>query len=445
MKKKTTLRAVLSAVPLLVLAALILAGCSSRNGGDVHFNPPQTDTPSSSTPVDEPLTYTDITLLSVGDVMYHNPQLDGAYDYATGTYDFSETYRYVNNLVSSADYAVVNFEGTTPGDAFEYSGYPMFHIPDSGLSILKDTGFDMALFANNHCYDAGTVGVTRTQEMFTQYGLDYIGARLSATEGKTYKLVNVNGVNLGMLNSTDDIAYGNTYPRAINGNVLQGDDLERIDVFNLSLLDEFYARAEANIRDLKDSGADLIIYYIHWGEEYHFIHNDAQAEIAQKLCDLGVDVIIGGHPHVVEDAEMLTSTADPSHKTLCFYSLGNYVSNQNRLTMDSGWESEYTENGLTVRLTIRKYSNGETYVTKVETIPTWVHRYYDYDAGAMRHVIVPLPEAYQSPAEYGLTKSDFGTAHAEAAYTMTMEQMKGADGRSIVDAFAETVVLPAEN
>ena len=446
MKKKTTLRAVLSAVPLLVLAALILAGCSSRNGGDVQFNPPQTDTPTSSTPVDEPLTYTDITLLSAGDVMYHQPQIDEAFDGADGTYDFSDTYKYVTNLVSSADYAVVNYEGTSSGDdVFPYSGYPSFNIPDTGLTILKDAGFDMLLFANNHCYDTGTIGVTRTQEKFTQYGFDYIGARPSAAEGKTYKLVNVKDVNLGMLNSTDDIAYGNTNPRTINGRLIEGDDLERMDIFNLSLLDEFYARAEANINDLKQSGADLIIYYIHWGEEYHFTHNDAQAEIAQKLCDLGVDVIIGGHPHVVEDAEMLTSTVDPSHKTLCYYSLGNYVSNQNRLTMDAGWESEYTENGLTVRLTIRKYSNGETYVTKVETIPTWVHRYYDYDVGAMRHVIVPLPEAYQSPAEYGLTKSDFGTAHAEAAYTMTMEQMKGADGRSIVDAFAETVVLPAEN
>ena len=179
---------------------------------------------------------------------------------------------------------------------------------------------------------------------------------------------------------------------------------------------------------------------IHWGEEYHLTHNEAQAAIAQKLCDLGVDVIIGSHPHVVEDAEVLTSTVDPGRKTLCFYSLGNYVSNQNRLTMDAGWDSEYTENGLTVILTVRKYSNGQTMVTNVEIVPTWVHRYTDSTTWQDYHVIVPLPAAVNSPGEYGLYASDFGLAHAEVSYRQTTEQMSG-----VVEAFAQTVILPTDD
>lgn len=426
------------AIAAVVIAAISLSKKKPLNepvilpvdtGGDV------TETEQTNAP----LTYTEITLLSAGDVMYHSPQLEEAHDWTTGEYDFSATYQYVKPLVSAADYAVVNFEATTAGDALEYTGYPTFNAPDTAMSVLKDAGFDMLLFANNHCNDTGSLGIARTQENFVRFGFDYIGARPDGAS-KTYRIVNVKGIELGLLNTTDDLTYGSTGPKAINGIPLAEDDVDKIDTFNHSFLDEFYARAGAAIADLKAQGADLIVYYIHWGDEYNLIHNEIQGAVAQKLCDLGVDVIIGGHPHVVQDAGMLTSTEDPSHKTLCFYSLGNYVSNQNRLTMGDTMNKEYTENGLTVILTIRKYSNGQTMVTKVETVPTWVHRYTDPTTWKNYHVIVPLPQAVADPSAYGLTLSDFGTGHAQQAMAMTNEQISG-----VAEAFAQTVILPAEN
>ncbi|MBR4661662.1 MAG: CapA family protein [Clostridia bacterium] len=435
---------IVGAIAVLVIVVIVIAvaagsGKKSPNKPVIlPYDTGGTGGPAETEPAGAPLSYTEITLLSAGDVMYHNPQLYEAYNDATGQYDFSPTYQYVKNLVSSADYAVVNFEGTTAGDAFEYSGYPAFNVPDSGMSVLKDAGFDMLLFANNHCYDTGHVGLIRTQENFVNFGFDYAGARLDAS-GKTYRSVDVKGVRLGILNSTDDISYG-AAPGTINGIPIAAGDGELMDIFDLSELDAFYARVSAAITDLKAQGADLIVYYIHWGEEYHLTHNEAQAAIAQKLCDLGVDVIIGSHPHVVEDAEVLTSTVDPGRKTLCFYSLGNYVSNQNRLTMDAGWDSEYTENGLTVILTVRKYSNGQTMVTNVEIVLTWVHRYTDSTTWQDYHVIVPLPAAVNSPGEYGLYASDFGLAHAEVSYRQTTEQMSG-----VVEAFAQTVILPTDD
>ena len=428
---------------IVIIVVAVVAGSGKKSGGSRPVILP-VDTGGTAAPAetaprgDLPLTYTEITLLSSGDVMYHNPQLYEAYNDATGEYDFSATYQYVKNLVSSADYAVVNFEGTTAGNAFEYSGYPAFNVPDSGMSVLKDAGFDMLLFANNHCYDTGHVGLIRTQENFRDLGFDWAGARLDTT-GKTYRTVDVKGVKLGILNTSDDLSYG-AAPGTVNGIAIAAGDGELMDLFNLSDLDSFYSRASAAIADLKKQGADIIIYYIHWGEEYQLVHNEAQGAIAQKLCNLGVDVIIGGHPHVVQDAEVLTSTTDPSRKTLCFYSLGNYVSNQNRLTMDAGWDSEYTENGLTVVLTIRKYSNGQTMVTNVEIVPTWVHRYTDQTTWKNYHIIVPLPAATNSPGEYGLYASDFGVSHAETSYRQTTEQMRG-----VVEAFAQTVILPTDD
>ena len=414
-------------------------GTSKETLNYLEFNgtlPDEPDAPAD-TEKDEsfdPDAYTEIKILNMGDIMYHQPQLDNAVDWATGEYDFSGSYKYLKNVVSAADYAVVNFEATLSGEDYTYAGYPTFNAPDSAFTTLVDAGFDMMLFANNHCYDYGNHGFIRTQEVFKQNGVDYIGAKLKETD-KSYKNVDIGGIKVGMINSTDDLSYGNTANRTINGIAIRGNDLALMDVFNLSLLDDFYNEAESRIKELREDGADIIVYYIHWGLEYHLKHNDTQAQIASKLCDMGVDVIIGGHPHVVQDAEVLTSTVDPTHKTLCFYSLGNVVSNQNRLTMGDTMNKEYTENGLMVELTIRKYESGECMVTAVDTIPTWVHRYNN--GGKMQYEILPVEAAIASPEAYGLYNSNFGLTNAKASLTMTNDLLGG-----ITDAFAATVTLP---
>ncbi len=440
---------------LIVAVAVIFFAIAANNNGKSAETVGSSETvptnvatstenlPSSQEAVNPPVvdtSYTEITLLSTGDVMYHNPQLDAALNYATGVYEFDNCYKYIKDIVSAADYAVVNFESTTAGDEWGgYAGYPVFNTPDSGLKALVDIGFDMMLFANNHCYDTGSYGLKRTQEMFDKLGVDYIGARKS-TGDKTYKLVDVNGVKLGLLNSTDDLAWGNIEKRYINGIEIKNEDIPLIDLFNHSLMDQFYSDAQMKIGDLKDSGADIIIYYIHWGLEYYLEHNDLQGEIAHRLCDMGVDVIIGGHPHMIQDTDILTSSNDSNHKTLCFYSLGNLISNQNRLTMGTlktGVDSSYTENGLMVELTIRKYASGECIVSAVETIPLWVHRYYSSVNNKMTYEVVPLSQALASPSEYGLYNSDFGISHGMSALSMTETTLK-----NIESVFASQVVLP---
>lgn len=392
--------------------------------------------PTDSGNVVDPNGYTEMTLLSTGDLMYHSPQIEAAYNSADGTYDFSPTFKYIREVVADADYSVINFETTLAGSEYEYSGWPTFNSPDEGFEAVIDAGFDMMLFANNHCYDKKLPGVLRTIKMFENAGVDYVGAKAN-TSDKSYKNVTVNGITLGILNSTDDLSYGATGTRTVNGITLDSGDLDHLDVFNLSLLDQFYAETAKRIKSLRDGGADLIVYYIHWGNEYSLEHNETQAAMAKKLCDLGVDVIIGGHPHVVQDAEIITSSTDPSHKTLCFYSLGNFVSNQNRLTLGDTANKEYTENGLMVKLTVRKYNSGECLVTNVETIPLWVHRYRD--TAKMNYIVVPLESALADPSAFGLYDSSFGITNAKSALQMTNATLGG-----ICEAFAGAVSLPVK-
>ncbi len=385
-----------------------------------------------------PLTYREVTILSAGDIMFHLPQVNSAYRPASGTYDFTDTFQYVAPFVRAADYAVVNFETTLSGTSVPYSGFPAFNSPDSSLDAVKGAGFNMVLFANNHAYDHRLSGLQRTVSMFEQYGLDYIGAR-QTTEGRSYRIADVNGVKVGFLNYADDLG-SDTVNRTINGIPISANDLQYIDLYNNGLLDQFYESAEARISEMREQGAELIVFYIHWGVEYYTQPSANQKAVAQKLCDLGVDAIIGSHPHVVQPAEPLVSGRDPSHRTICFYSLGNYVSNQCRQTLSAEYchgNNVNTENGLMVQLRIRKYSDGSCMIAGVETIPTWVHRYMESD-GYWDYRIIPLAAALEQPDEYGLNRSSTDVPYAKEAMKMTDELISSA-----VEAFNRSLDLPA--
>jgi len=136
--------------------------------------------------------------------------------------------------------------------------------------------------------------------------------------------------------------------------------------------------------------------FIHWGIEYNTKQNAQQTTIAQGLCDLGIDVIIGGHPHVIQPVELLTSTTDPDHKTVCLYSMGNAVSNQ-RLGNLSMINTAHTEDGVFFSVTFEKYSDGKVYMVGTDLLPTWVN--LRYPNSGVEYAIIPLD--YDRVDEWG--------------------------------------------
>lgn len=219
----------------------------------------------------------------------------------------------------------------------------------------------------------------------------------------------------------------------INGIFAKNEDARLIDTFNYSMKDEFYNEVEERVAQLKLDGADLIILYIHWGNEYQLKENSHQREIARKMCELGVDVIFGSHPHVIQPSEIITDE-NTGKRTICFYSLGNFISNQNRVTLTdpSVPLSEYTENGVLVWLDITKLPSGETFVSKIELVPTWVHRFFK--EGRTRYEVVPLPMAYEKPESFGLEQSTFGSDHSKVSYERTVAALSEA-----VEAYNEWI------
>lgn len=367
-------------------------------------------------PATEPSVYpvSTATVCATGDILMHMPCITAGK--TSGGYDFNPFFTYVSTYIQKADYAVANLETTLCGtnNGYNYSGYPNFNCPDEIVSALKQTGFDMMLTANNHCYDTGTKGYHRTQQVLSEAEMAYTGT-IPNSETPNYLVADVNGIKLGMICYTYET---NSDPNVVapNGIVMRDADETLINSFNVNELDTFYQRIETQIQEMEDAGAEALVLYIHWGEEYQLTENKTQNTIAQKMCDLGIDVIVGGHPHVIQPMELLTSTTDESHHTLCLYSTGNALSNQRRSSMrlDTG----HTEDGILFSFTFRKYSDGTVRVEAAEVLPLWVNKYTS--GNQTFYTVYPLDKQIED-WKSAMSLSDSTVLSCEKSYERTMK------------------------
>ena len=307
----------------------------------------------------------DITV--VGDLMLHLPIVRSGE--ISGGYDFDSIFTYVTPYISAADYAVANLETTLAGtDGKEYTGFPNFNSPDQIAQSAKNTGFDMLLTGNNHCYDYGTAGLSRTLTTLNSYMLDTLGTVENSAEPR-HVVRNLSGIKVGMACYTfaDIDENGNV---TINGLTTDSAAKGLINAFDYDKLSQFYTEVEGEIASMRANGADTVILYIHWGDDYTTNISENQKAIAQKLCDLGVDVIAGSHPHVIQPIDLLTSSVDPAHKTICFYSMGNFLSNQRADNI--GLTTGHSEDGVLFTFALTKYNDGSVRVSTINLLPTWV-------------------------------------------------------------------------
>lgn len=334
----------------------------------LYTEPPTTEPPTTLPPEPEHVVST-ATILSTGDLLMHGQLITDARQ-DDGSYDFNYIFPYITEYVTAADYAVANLETTLAGTAKPYQGNPMFNCPDAIADAAKAAGFDMLLTASNHSYDSQQAGFERTIRTVREKGLANLGTMLSADEPK-YLVQNINGINIGMIAYTYEDSIGPSNPPALNYNSMQSGGYDLINCFRHADPSSLYDHLETQMQLMKAEGAEAIVVYLHWGQEYLLEANASQKEIAQRLCDMGVDVIIGGHPHVVEPVELLESSLDPNHRTVCLYSMGNAVSNQ-RLGEISRIPTAHTEDGVLFSITFSKYSDGTVYLEDVNLMPTWV-------------------------------------------------------------------------
>ena len=239
-----------------------------------------------------------VTLRFIGDVMLHKGQIDR---------DFTPFLKGISEDLAEADVAFANMEFSLGGRP--YTGYPAFSSPDSYAEYVVGCGVDVLLTANNHILDRGLTGLARTLGIYGNMErmqlASYCGSGLDAESYSSHNPLcfRVKGIKIAVVNCT----YG-TNVKAVG------------EYPKVTLLEE----AAALVSQAREEGADFVIALPHWGPEYKTVCSGSQREAARRLAESGADIIIGSHPHVVQNRE----TIDLGDRQVpVFYSLGNAVSN----------------------------------------------------------------------------------------------------------------------
>lgn len=264
-----------------------------------------------------------LSFLFVGDVMQHDGQINAARNASNGNYEYEDGFRYVKPILEKYDVRIANLEVTLAGEP--YQGYPQFSAPDELAETLVSSGFNVILTANNHSCDRGSKGVSRTLDVLDELGVKHTGTfRSKAERDSIYPLMlEENGYRVAILNYT----YGT------NGLSVAAPLI--INYIDSSVIKEDVARA-------KELKADYIICTMHWGTEYKLLPNNYQKRFESFCYELGVDMVIGGHPHVLQPIEEKLVDGE---KKLTVWSLGNFVSNM---------QVRYTRGGAMVGATIMR-------------------------------------------------------------------------------------------
>ena len=393
--KKNKILKIVSSIVFLTAVVVLANTYSKRNEENIYLNNGIDETGRVENSVDEKeeeaieneeIKYIDI--VSLGNLIIHQSQINGAKN--ENGYDFSPSFQYIKEMVSEADISLGILEGALAGG--EPTGYPIFNSPDEVIDSLRDTGIDVVNYANNHIYDYDDEGLQRTIEITKEKGLDVLGVK-STEEEKSYLVKEVDGVKIGFASYVFETAAVNGY-KTINSNPVSINSENLINTFNYNDLESFYNRIASEISAMKAEGVKVIIASMHWGEEYNTYIEATQNEIAKKLNELGVDIILGGHPHVIQPYEIICN--ESGHSTFVIYSQGNSLSNQSEQEIGVA----ESEDGIMIKFTLEK-KDGNVSLKEYKIIPTWVYKEEKGD-GTYYHKIIPVEEALANPEEYGI-------------------------------------------
>jgi len=377
----------------VILVAFTFTACVILPGGQVEAGDvgDAGDYTEIEEEYEEALLPVSIVISGVGDIMMHLTQIIAAHDTATDTHDFNNVFDYVRGYLQDSDLSIGNLETTFGGRP--YAGWPLFSAPDSVGEALKNAGFDVIVTANNHVYDRGQAGLLRTIDVLEEQGFLVSGSRRYETDPR-YAIFEVQGVKIAVVAYTyaSSSAAGELF---INGIRTQPSSRHMMNYFRYTHLDVDLENARQAVSDARASGADIVIMYYHWGDEYILESNRYQRTIAQRTVDeMHVDMIFGSHPHTLQEAVYLTS-ALTGRQVPVFYSMGNFVSNQRRETLPTTRNNRHTETGMIAQVTVEFDPNTREIISKrMGAIPTWVERHRV--AGRYVFAIIPIDENLES-------------------------------------------------
>lgn len=249
-----------------------------------------------------------MSLVMVGDALIHGAVYMDAYK--NGTYDFTSMFTDIAPIIAKYDLRYYNQESIIGGG--EPQHYPQLNSPDAIGENLLSIGFNLVSLANNHSFDKYEAGLLYSLEFWKKNSdkAHTAGSYSSFEERDDIPVYEQNGIKYAFLSYT------------IPTNGLSAPEGKE---YYVNVYDE--EQVKNDVTTARSKGVEVIMVAMHWGEEYTHVPTAEQREVAQYLSDLGVNLIIGCHPHVIQPIEYIGDT-------LVIYSLGNFISAQRVLGLE---------------------------------------------------------------------------------------------------------------
>lgn len=289
-----------------------------------------------------------ISVSFVGDLLMHTAERKSGYNEALNTYNFDYFFKDVKKYFVGKDYVIGSLETPIGKETSDkaYSGYPTFYNPPEFIEAAKKAGINVFVTSNNHVLDRGEKGAIKTMEWIEKYGVLYTGTFKTKQDRqqKPVLFLNKNGIKLALVNYTEFFNAGAPKGSYV-ANIIDPDQIKK------------------DIQFAKASKADAVIVWLHFGTEYQRYPSDKQKQIVKEVADVGADIIIGSHPHVIEPMEVMNVNG---RKVFVAYAIGNFISNQY-------WR--YSTDGMILNVDLEK-KDGKISFENINYIPTEVVREY---------------------------------------------------------------------
>lgn len=313
---------VVASILIIIGFAILIRSILTTSEKEEEIIPTITPTITPEVIIEEPKSF---TFIGVGDNLYH-----GALYYrqrmAGNGYNFDTYYDGTREYSENADLAYINMETICNGDEhYELSSYPLFNGPKEVIDAVYNAGFDWWSISSNHSLDTGANGLLEQLNTIHEKYPDIIttGSHTSLEDKNTPIVKEINGIKVGFLGYT----YG------LNGLVVP-EDKEWL----VSMIDKDQMKIDM---EALSKVSDIQMVAMHWGVEYSTSISEEQKDLTKYLNELGAEVIIGTHPHVIEPAEIYHGE---NQDTLVYYSLGNYTSAQDAAPRMVGGMASFTVN-----------------------------------------------------------------------------------------------------
>ncbi len=283
-----------------------------------------------------------LSLIMVGDALIHGAVYKDAY--SNGTYDFKKMLTYIKPIVKPYDLAFYNQESIIGGKEIGLSTYPTFNSPDEIGEAMLDAGFNLISLANNHTLDRGERAITHSLAYWASKDVMVAGSYPSEKDRQELNIKTKNNISYTLL----------AYTTLTNGIKVPIGKEYYVNVYDKK-------KVKADILRVRDK-VDILMVSMHWGNEYVHTPSPEQEEMAEYLSSLGVDIIIGHHPHVIEPIKIINNT-------VVIYSLGNFISAQDTVSKLTGMMAS-----VNIK---KKVTNDQTTISYSDIEASLIYTYYD--------------------------------------------------------------------